>query len=336
MIQLKIAFLDEEEAYLEQLKGYIVRRQEIFFQIETFQTEKSFLAMRGKIKFDAVVMTEYFWDKLSGYDLEAKKILLCEGERKELREECLSVSKYQSAQKLLCQISAMLWREGDCGEERFPDHAAAMIGVYSPVHHEDQMLFSMTMAQILGEEQSVLYVSLLEHSGFYQLTKESAEEDVGDLIYGMMQGNHDFTAGLHRMRQSYRNFDYLPPVVNPEHLSEISKGMYEQLLLNLKNRSGYDMVVVDFGRIFLGFAEMIPMFGSFYCLGKEGVTNRFQTEEFFGYLEKEGGHTTQHMNRLLLPEQSCVGVSSPMEGSLYGGLGDYIRKCLYGGAEIGR
>ena len=31
MVQLKIAFLDEEEAYLERLKGYLIRKKEKFF-----------------------------------------------------------------------------------------------------------------------------------------------------------------------------------------------------------------------------------------------------------------------------------------------------------------
>ena len=43
-----------------------------------------------------------------------------------------------------------------------------------------------------------------------------------------------------------------------------------------------------------------------------------------------------HMNRLLLPERMApMEEGGLLEGSLYGGMGDYIRKCLYGGAGIG-
>ena len=96
------------------------------------------------------------------------------------------------------------------------------------------------------------------------------------------------------------------------------------------------MVLVDFGAVFLGFAEMMPVFESFYCLGKEGMVNRYRIEEFLEYLNKEGGHTTAHMNRLLLPEQMpFLEEGNPLENSLYGGMGDYIRNYLYGGAQIG-
>lgn len=337
MIQLKIAFLDEEEAYLEQLKGYLIRKKEVFFKIWTFSNAEAFWAAEDLQSFDAVVMTVHFWETVGDRCREAKKILLCEGPLETPGEGCFYVSKYQSAEKLLCQISAMLWQEERNERQMIPENTAELIGIYSPVHHEDQMLFSMTMAQILGESKKVLYVNLMEHSGFYQLTREEVSEDIGDLVYGMMQKGHDFLAGLHRVRQNYRNFDYIPPAVNPEHLSEITKSLYEQLLLSLKNSSGYEVVMVDFGMVFLGFAEMMPVFGSFYCLGKEGMVNRFRTEEFVEYLGKEGEHMTEHMNRLLLPERMSVPEEgSPLENGLYGGMGDYIRRCLYGGAEIGR
>lgn len=337
MIQLNIAFLDKEEAYLEQLKGYLIHKNEAFFRIWTFQNGAAFLEeWQEHTAFDAVVMTEDFWEELEGYVLGAKKILLCEGGRRKSLNAEFHVAKYQSAEKLFCQISAVLWQD-EKEQDYLPEHTAELIGVYSPVHHESQMLFSMTMAQILGENQTVLYVNLMEHSGFCYLTNEKASEDIGDLVYGMMQKENDFTAGLHRVRKKYKNFDYIPPVANPEHLSEISKALFEKLLIALKSQSGYDVVMVDFGMVFLGFAEMLPVFGSFYCLGKEGLVNRKRMEEFLEYLGKEGEYVTQHMRRLLLPEPAVfTAEKGVMESSLYGGMGDYIRGCLYGGAEVGR
>lgn len=336
MVQLKIAFLDEEEAYLEQLKGYLIRKKEQFFQIRTFTRAESFLESRKRESFDAVVMAAVFWENVRDCMGGAQAVFFREGAEETPQADFFSVKKYQSAEKLFCQISAMLWQKEAEEIRCFTQEPAEMLGVYSPVHHEDQMLFSLTMAQILGETQKVLYVSLMGNSGFYGLIKSESCEDIGDLIYGMMQKGHDFAAGLHRVRQSCRNFDYIPPAVNPEHLAEISRPMYEKLLAALKGRSGYDVVLVDFGTIFLGFAEMMPFFESFYCLGKEGMVNRLRTEEFLDYLGKEGEHTTAHLNRLLLPGQiQAAGEANPLENSLYGGIGDYIRSCLFGGMRSG-
>lgn len=336
MIQLKIAFLDEEEAYLEQLKGYLIRKKEKFYQICTYSSAEAFLNDRKGEKFDAVVMTKDFWNTIYSVTAQVKQIFLLEETGSLPFRECLFVRKYQAADNLLGQISAMLWQETKTEQKGIFEKPAELIGIYSPVHHEDQTLFGMTMAQILGEEQNVLYVNLMEHSGFYRLTGTEISEDIGDLLYGMMQREYDFTVGMHRISRTYKDFDYIPPVVNPEHLFELTKALFEQLLLELKNCSGYDIVIIDFGMVFLGFAEMMPAFGSFYCLGREGVVNRYRMEEFSEYLRKEGEHTMAHMNRILLPEQMYIPEEgSPLDGSLYGGMGDYIRRCLYGGTESG-
>ena len=162
MIQLKIAFLDEEEAYLEQLKGYLVRKKEMFFKIWTFSASEAFLACEKQMAFDAVVMTERFWALLYNAAAERKQIFLLERAGSLPFAECLFVRKYQAAENVLGQICAMLWQENREEQKGLFEKPAELIGIYSPVHHEDQVLFGMTMAQILGEEQKVLYVNLME------------------------------------------------------------------------------------------------------------------------------------------------------------------------------
>lgn len=337
MTQLKIALIDEEEAYLKQLKGYLLRKRETFLNIHTFSGAKAFLDCREHTEFDAVVMTKGVWEALYNPKASGKQIFLLEESGGLPFSDCLFVKKYQSAENLLGQISAILWQEKNRNRSVFFEHPAELIGIYSPVHHEDQMLFSMTMAQILGEEQRILYVNLMEHSGFYQLTETEISEDAGDLIYGMMQKEYDFTVGMRRISRSCKNFDYIPPAVNPEHLSELTGALFEQLLLELKNCSGYDVVILDFGRIFPGFVKMLPAFESFYCLGREGMVNRLRMEEFTEYLNKGGEHMAAHVNRILLPEKMRIPeAGNPLESSLYGGMGDYIRRCLYGGVGIER
>lgn len=73
MIQLKIAFLDEEELYLEQLKGYFVQKKENFFKIYTFTDADSFLKSRITEQFDAVVMTYPFWEMMKEQDFQKRR-----------------------------------------------------------------------------------------------------------------------------------------------------------------------------------------------------------------------------------------------------------------------
>lgn len=333
MVQLKIAVLDEEREYLEQLSAYLVRKRERFFRIWIFWDLESYERASEKEQFDAVLLTSAFLEELDARNTKAKIILFREDSMPKLAEHLPSVSKYQSAEQLFLQISALLWQENLPTDQMVTGKRTELIGVYSPVHYDHQMMFSLTMAQILGEHQKVLYFNLQEHSGFYGVTSTEAAEDMGDFIYGMMQREHDFQAGLHRIRRTFLNFDYIPPAVNPEHLSEIPRKLYEELFLELKNGSGYDMVIVDFGNIFPGFAEMIPVFGSFYCLGKEGGLNRYRTEEFLDYLKKESESTAAHIKNLILPDGILFGEEPfTLEKNIYGSLGDFVRSYLGGWA----
>lgn len=338
MIQMQIAFLDEEEAYVKQLQGYLVEKKERFFKIDAFTTAEAFLeaAERGA-SYDATVLTEAFQTSVPAGALLGKKILLCESGTKAADAKWLSVAKHQSAGALLRQISAMLWQESKGAAESALPTAAELIGIYSPVRHEGQLLFGVTMARVLGEEKKTLYVNLTSHSGFFGLTNTSHAEDIGDLLYGMMQEGHDFATGLHRVCGTYRNFDYIAPALNPEHLSELSGSLFSKLVLELKGRSGYQAVILDFGMIFSGFAETLPAFSAFYCLGKEGLLNRYRTEEFLDYVNKAGDCAAARMSRLTLPEELFLSKEADLpDGCLYGSMGDYVRNCLYGGIADGR
>lgn len=332
MIQLKIAVLDEDRQYLEQLQAYLMRKKDIFFRLYTFSTLEKYFGCREN--FDAVLTTEVFWEELVEKAADAKLILLHEGWIPVRAEGALAVAKFQSAAKLFRQISTLLWQEPAEEAKQLFSKDARLIGVYSPVHVGNQMLFSMTMARLLGEQEKVLYVNLMEHSGFYSLTEAAAEKDIGDLLYGMLEMEHNFPMGLHSIRQTYANFDYIPPAVNPEHLSEIPRSLYEKLFFSLKHQSGYDVVIIDFGMVFLGFAETLSVLETLYCLGKGGKINHCRMEEFEEYLTKETTAGAERMQKIVLPEKFAYReVGNPLDSSLYGEMGDYIRGYLYDGRK---
>ena len=125
MVQLNIAFLDEEEDYLEQLQGYVIRKKDLFFKIAAFSKAEAFLVQEKEQKFDAVVMTEVFWEALEGAAADTKKILLYEEDGKDVNGR-LFLEKYQSAEQLFQQISAMLWQEETDGRAVFIEHTAKL------------------------------------------------------------------------------------------------------------------------------------------------------------------------------------------------------------------
>lgn len=333
MIQLRIAILDEETEYLERLNSYMVQKREYFFKIWTFSTWDYFQEASTTNRFHAILATEVFFERVLELEGQGQKILLRE-EGILPEYQCVpNIYKYQSVERIFVQISNLIWEENGPSDHRVEGKQARLIGIYSPVHYADQMIFSMTMANILGENERVLYLNLQENTGFCKVTDTDAREDIGDLVYGMMQTDHDFYTGLHRVRRNFGNIDYIPPAGNPEHLSEITQNLYEELFLELKNRSGYDVVVVDFGTVFLGFAEILPVFEALYCIELPGVRNRYRVEEFFEYLAREGNQEQLKICPISLSDSMLRKEEPyPLEMSMYGEMGDYIRQTIGGAA----
>lgn len=324
--------MDKDKQYLAQLQAYLLRKKDLFFRLYAFNSKEEYLS--SKEQYDALLVTGDLWEKELEKATLARVILLHEGWIPTQAKGGFAVAKYQSAEQLFQQISAMLWQEKKGLPRRTFPKNARLIGVYSPVHVGNQMVFSMTMARLLGEQEKVLYINLMEHSGFYSLTEAVAKKDIGDLLYGMLETENNFTMGLHSIRQTYANFDYIPPAVNPEHLSEIPRVLYEKLFFSLKHQSGYDVVIIDFGRVFLGFAETIAVLERLYCLGKSGKIDLCRMEEFEEYLRKETSYGRKKVQKLVLPDRlACRESSNPLDYSLYGEMGDYIRGCLYGKRE---
>lgn len=322
MIRLRIAVLDQDREYLERLQAYLIQRKDIFFQILIYSDPNSYIQSKKQV--DALLVTGDFWEAVVGKREGVKEILLHEGWIPKAAEGVFTIAKYQSAENLLRQVSAVFWQEKEKEGNICYAKQAKLIGVYSPMHIGSQLLVTMTMAKIIGEQEKVLYVNLMEHSGFYSLTETEPKEDIGDLLYGMLENDNDFTVGLHSIRKTYANFDYIPPITNPEHLSETPKELYEKLFRELKYKSGYDTVIIDFGRVFLGFAELVTVLEKLYCIGRNGKMDCCSMDEFEEYMSKEMHEKDKKIEKMILPEKFGYWESTyPLENSCYGEIGKY-------------
>ena len=65
-----------------------------------------------------------------------------------------------------------------------------IIGVYSPIRHEMQMPFSMVLSSILAKQRRVLYINLMQSTGFLKLFDSQAEYDMGDLVLRLRKRNN--------------------------------------------------------------------------------------------------------------------------------------------------
>lgn len=328
---LKVAILDTEEEYLRQLCGYMMEKKHSHILLETFLQGENFWE-QGE-NFDVIIVCVSIWLASPAFQNDKRVILLGEETIPVEAEGIPVVLKYQPVSRIMAQIAELSWQEKNKKDKWIQAVKAEVIGVYSPVHHEAQMMFSMTLAQLLGKNKKVLYLNFMENSGFKTLYQ--IEENIGlsEILYEALVPDGNICSAVLKTAVSVDEADCIPPVQNPEHLVECTKENYLKLLEDISRYSGYEVVIVDFGVIFSGFFHVLKHCSSIYCIGGKGSINHCRMQEFDEFLGTTIGE--EGFIRITLPEglEFLMGEDIVQKG-VYGVLGDYIRKVVLGGSAF--
>ena len=201
-----------------------------------------------------------------------KMILLSEGKNEE-SEEYPSVYKYQSSAQVVREVL-------DCySAERIAAQAARSIrkkkdrlmGVYGFMDPVRQMLFSLTLGQILAESQSVLYINLQKHSGLMHLTEEVPEMTLSDLLYFYRQNKRGMFYRLPAMVRQIGRLDYIPAPFFSEDLGELSGEEWCGFLDEVRNMDMHDTLLIDLGDGVRGLTQILENCSDLFFLSEEDV-----------------------------------------------------------------
>ena len=145
-----------------------------------------------------------------------------------------------------------------------------------------------------------------------------------DLFYYLKQ---DKEIEIEEFVSSFMGVDYLRPFNNPEELNEVSKEDWEKFFSIIK-LSGYDNVVVLFGRTIQGFSNIIRGYDELIVLSKQGDYYDKSRECFCEYLKKIGVEI--ELKNMVLPMSASnltIG-NYVLEELVQGNLGMYVRRQL--------
>lgn len=327
---LKVAVLDPDEEYLKQLSAYMMVKRNSSMEVNTYSRWDDFWIQEPQKEYDAIVISVTYWDKISKMQKNPKIILLCDDEIPLEAEDMSVVLKYQAVSSMMSAIAELPLAGGQKDEQWINAIKGEVIGVYSPVSHEGQMMFSMTLSQLLGEDKKVLYLNFMENSGFSQIYHIEAARGLSDILMAVM-GQRDITHAVSCAAVPIGRTDCILPAQYPEHLLEFSDEHYLRLFHELGVHSGYDIVIADFGKIFPGFMKVLQQCSSVYCIGEDSYMGRCRIQEFDDYTKKWES-TADKLCKLILP----IGLASVsgddfLQKGIFGSMGDYIRKNVLGG-----
>lgn len=352
MSKLAVAVCDTEDGYRDRFVTYLVEHKSGEMTVHSFSAQDLFLAATEERQFDIVILGKGFEEAAGAVrelgipvlfiqetvpervaEVSAYRTESCGYQTKECGA-CAYTFRYQPMEAIWHEMQALAGgKQRVAAEMRTLMEEMEVIGVYSPIRHEMQMPFAMVLSELLSENRKVLYVNLMEHSGFLEIFQLAGEYDLGDILLRLRNKRLDSEAFLRSVYGIERMY-YIPPFVNPENLHDLSLDDFLAFLAFLKEQTDFDTAVFDFGEGISRLAGILEYCTTIYCPVKMGFFFDCQMNCFLEYLDAEAGTEFRerlHVVNLPFSAKRIRGGGDVRRQLLWSEFGDYVRNYLTGG-----
>ena len=331
MTKAKVAVFDKDKGYRERFADYLMNYKAAEMELAVFTSASFFQEALNEQKFHLVVLGKGYEEVLSRVKTKCVPVLILTeyvesyvNESTEMLEErVVYLSKYQSMDGITKQMQLMT---NGKGKVQVVNGGLEIIGVISPVRHEMQMLFSMLFAKNTARKERVLYINLLNFSGFSEIFGE-LEYDIGDMVLLLREENSKKESLLECIYEN-EMFSYIPPFLNPENVQEFSSLDIANLLEWIRINTEFRVIVLDIGTNVKNLVGILSLCTRIFCLNKRGYLFDVQRKQFELYLERAVEHNLrERMEILELPghiSTVCGGINL-LEQLDWSEFGDYVR-----------
>lgn len=332
MAKIKVAIYDADKLYRERFADYLMSYKAQEIELAVFSGTEYFFEAINVDKYQLLVLGCGYEEILPKVKVLQIPVLVL-SEQNYVKEtigiedaQVSYTSKYQSMDVITHQMYLMAEARRMHGNLTLGTTGLEVVGVFSPVRHEMQMFFSVLYAQNMAQNRKVLYLNLMEFSGFSAFFGEEEydlEEVILQLRETVIRPAKVFTCIYER-----ENFSYICPFHNPDNLKEVYGKDIELLIKFLTEYTDYHMLVIDFGGMPEGFAEILKCCTKLYCLSKTGTYYETQTQQFLEYVKNTLGEAVlERVKKLELPYQAKgIGAGANFIDQLkWSEFGDFVR-----------
>ncbi len=285
-----LAICDDESEYADFLVKQLLRMREEEFQVCKFSSDQQLLEFSSENKIACLVVSELYESIME--KVEAKGYLCLTTERRKVNRKTEEqekrniqyVYRYQSIEKLYQKIqenqrnsmeNASEYQEVEEGEAKF-------IGLYNPVHRNGQTLFAKALAREYGRlGKRVLYLNMEEYAGVAG-EKDRQKGDLGEVLFYLKQDIKSINFRLAAFTKSAEGYEYVEPMAMSQELRGIESEEWMAFLGEIKERSGYDVIILDLDSCIQGLFDILLMCQNVYVpIRREvgGEEKRLQFEE---------------------------------------------------------
>ena len=301
------------------------------YELHVFTSAKQ-MEESSPMKYAVIITGEYNTEEMTIFVERGEIILNLQedfgNEENDTGEQLVHTEKYQEVYKIVECIQRLIADKVPGKGNGHLHMGYEMIGVYSLTQEMYQAPFAALLGKIYGEQQKVLVIDLQGYSGLENMEEGMASMGLEDLLSVALTGNYSKSRMLECIRHE-SNWDYICPAQNNQCLAEGTKEVYEVMIKILVNELGYQVIIINFGTMFLGQLDMMEQCQCLYLLnGKSGEGNWREKifENELMRLEKE--HLQQVIRRVEIPQNQKREITwQPLvEQWTWGQLGELLRQ----------
>lgn len=284
--------LEYQERFVSCFMNHYNHQYELHVFTTPIQMEESSL-----MEYTVIITGEYSTEELEIFVERGEIILrLDENLKKEdiQDEKVICTEKYQEVYKIVDLIERLVADKKP--GNRFGKTECELIGVYSLTQEMYQTPFVALLGKIYGEQQKVLVLDLQSYSGLMEAEEHIGSMGLEDLLSVAQTGNYSKSRLLECI-QHESNWDYICSVQNQQCLAEGSKELYESMIEMLVQELGYEVVIINFGSMFMGELDMMELCKYIYLLNSKASEDCWREIAFEKELHRQGKENLMHAIR---------------------------------------
>lgn len=323
MKKIRLLIADTDKAYLNALVRYLIGtggQYEVsgFTDVDDFVEEENDFAL-ALLSDDFISAVETYPEKKRQFG----NILYLTGSETAKDTGYEAIYKFQKMSHFVEKLhSSLKVRNGD--RIVFSGKKGQRIEIiYSPMHHELALPFSLSMAKMMGESAQTLFVDMQGLSILPQMLEREIKRDLGDYLYHIL-GNKDDEKNMTDFLGFYENFYYLAPMRGIASLSTVTVEQWMCFLESI-SKTDFEQIVILMDQMVQGADALMQAADDVLLLGKPGEYYEKSMQVFIAELEKNG--LTSKCRQLMLPMSVSQQKGGYQMGQLFNGnLGGFVRK----------
>lgn len=287
MRQKILAIYDSQPQYANKLAEYFSHKKENPYMIYGYENVDNIRQLQSQMGIDVLLApADSDTDELPEDDVGKIFYLRSEGEEVNVGDS--SILKYQNAENIF-KVLYDYYIEHLLDE---PVRLATMsstklIGLYSPVKRCCQTTFGLTLGQVLARRHKTLYLNFEGYSGFQHLMSKTFPKDLSDILYYFQDSKEKFPYKLNTAIEKQGDLDYIPPVLTPQFLQQVSSEEWLALIAQIMNHSDYEYIILDLSDYLQGLFEILRMCHRIFTLQKDDALAGAKISQYEQLLEMQ-------------------------------------------------